>query len=220
MFSFNFNSPIEFDGKSFSTFGGDNSVQRLIRQERDIACTDLADTYFDINFDYSGDQPAIAEKLLISRSERKIILQVLGRIGNSPPPQVLAKASLKISSLLSIAKAYLEHHGASVGEIPELKMMNDSNAIADIDAERQTLHLDFSFNIEKQLRSQPIHFAAVNRADKDKYAGWRYLSTAILMHILPARVFEEAYSLVSQARPKHDGRTRIRSAKVQILANT
>jgi len=44
-----------------------------------------------------------------------------------------------------------------------------------------------------------------------EFAPWRYLTTAILMHIVPATVFEDTYFLKNHVKPKYDARDRRRS---------
>ncbi len=220
--------PIIIADETFTIIGTCNDVTRdLLRLERQRARDDLGQTYVPVAVAYENPFPECddiypekyvdPEQLLITREGATLVFTVTGEvlIQDSENPcryksngdvLPLAESRISIAPLLSIARAYLEHKGASHAILQEYEATGNSLGKVKLDKGRELLHHDLAVNISGLLENQPVRIAAPIYCTGDHFAPWRYLSTAIISHILPAKSFEHEVFLTESVRPRFDSR--------------
>jgi hypothetical protein len=228
--------PIEFIADSFPIIGAqDESVKARIIVERTTALNDLSATYVDVNFSYENPYPTPESnrqvhpsKVRVRRQDDKIILEVVGDIAVNTADEpwryrtvgeeiILANSSFPLAPLIRISKAYFEHLAGAASSFRAFGALYDEqlNEAETVDEERQRLHRDIAITIDKLLKGQSIRFGDPETGNLANFSEWRYLSTAFLVHILPARIFENHFFLQEKVRPKYDFRRSRRGADPQ-----
>ena len=226
---------IEFLTDTFPVIGNcAESVKTRLIRERTKSLDDLYDTHVDATVSYDDYFPRPDDintepdawidltKLQISRVGEHILIEakanVLEQNINPDDPYcwmpvceiTVAQSRIPVGKILRIAKAYLDAHSHISTTTSEFSLASTPDTLMDLDKRRTQLHHDLALEIEKSLEKGDINFPSSNTA-LSEFAPWRYLSTALIMHVMPAQVFEDTYFLKSHVKPKYDARNSRRS---------
>lgn len=213
----------EIDQPSFPIIGNpDSDLRRRIEAERQVSAFDLwqvqqeTSIYYNHPFDSEtnewGEYPEAIdiEKIVVKRDGGNIVFEAIAYVSVAeddsmtqyiPHPQmpiiVVAQAKIPVRKILNTAKNYVDYHLGNEDLIGEFASAGALEKIEQIDKDRQNLHWSIAEIIEETLADQPIRIAT-NDESRD-----RFLSTALLMHVIPSRTFEYAAFLKSTVAAKY-----------------
>lgn len=223
MDSFSGSLPITFLTDTFPIIGlrSDEQLQSMIQAERRVSAKDLWETVvlvsvvYDNPFPWNDQGPLTNRSLhltqitvrrentsLIFEAHAETLEQLEGNLHTTVlETSVLASTSISISPLLGTLRDYVSHKSQAAGAIAAFNEIGNIIGQRRQDELTESLHFDLSKTILDNLDRGPIKIGATP-AD----IALRYLSTAIMMHILPANVFNDIAFLKDYVRPKYDWR--------------
>lgn len=223
---------IIFQSETFPIVGlADEELKRSILEERRVSAADCWETRTNAIIRYIDPYPwtdkgpqekefHLSDKIIISRDNAQIILEVQGTIEEVDQvtgmpkilgTQVVASEKISIGPLLRILKDYVGQHSNIQGLVSAFSGSADLGKVISGDEMRKALHSYVSMAIEKQLEGKSIEFGRVS--GDEYFPAWRYFSTALMMHILPAAIFRDMDFLKDEVRPKYESRHRTWDAK-------
>lgn len=102
------------------------------------------------------------------------------------PNFIAATAKLSIGRILKVVKEYAEYHLGNSDIIRDFAKAGMIEQIEEMDKGRQLLHYDIGRIIKDSFEGGPLVF-------REDHAQNRYLATALMMHVLPASLFEQIH---------------------------
>lgn len=203
----------EIDQNTFPIVGNpDQWLLEEIQDERRQAASDLWETPqpvvlrykhpFDSIMDEYGDYPEEVTpfKVIVRQHDKNIIFDVIATVWKTqkegtykyiPHPEtpeiVLMSAQMSRGVLLGIAREYVSFVEQTETLMAEFAAAEAISKIEGLDETRKLFHDDVNRQISEALEDQGLK---IPYKDIEDYRQVRYLSTAIIKHIIPANAFD------------------------------
>ena len=200
--SFTGSVSIVIHGETFPIVGAGISEQLSARilEERSIACQDLQTItprahvkYDDPNVPPYDIKVGVSE-IHIRREGSQLIFEAVGysaspnqengEYDSDKKPLKLAVSRLRVSELMHIANYYIVHKGNDPDLVSDLMAAGNLNNVSKSQRQTASFHNDMATAVIERLNQQDVSFSFLAQQ------ALCYLTTALLMHVMPARMYE------------------------------
>ncbi len=213
--------PIIFKSESFPIENATDEMRALITEERRVTASDLWQTHNTMTILYNTPETLpegsdlLAARISVRRDQSRIFMDVLGDFilpdRTETENVLISSEKLRLDPLMRLMKDYVEYNSEQSEVIKAFTDVGSYARAEGVDTKRNLLHLEMGNALREQLKDRSI---MLPRPETDEGSvSMRYLSTALMVHIMPPRVFADTEFMFSNVKPKWDFRaTKVPSA--------
>lgn len=208
----------EIDQNSFPIIGKSTpEVVDRLKEERRVSAFDLWDVRQPVvltNYLSFDDEPNVSseiEKIVVRREGGNIYFNAVAEMGlrnnngewvEHPEHStlIIAQSKISVSKILSAVKLYTDHHLQDEALHAEFYKAGNIEKMKSADYARNYMHNAIAEIIISEFDNQQVQLPSLVSTEVKR---GRYLSTAMMMHVVPAKVFESIIFLERHMKAKY-----------------